>query len=127
MTQQSERDPAQESPVEIESISMTSLNKQEEGLSANEPTASRIPMSATESITEISADQQECTVSEEPKLQSDLVVEQNEDEPNLDKVGKGESGRQKWNDSIQALWCCTLCACCFNQWAACFEIISECV
>lgn len=112
MTQQIETNP-RESPA-LDSISITSLSQEE-------VTVSRNALSMGDII-----DEQESTVSEEPKLR-DFVMEQSEVEPNLDgKIGKGESGRQKWNDCVQALYCCTLCAVCFNQCAACFEIISEC-
>ena len=112
MTQQIERDDRKSSV--IESISTTSLPLVEVTVSRNE-------LSMCDII-----DQQENTVSEEPKLKG-FVVEQSEDEPNLDgKIGKGESKRQAWNDCVQALYCCTLCAVCFNQCTECFETISGC-
>lgn len=112
MTQQIETNP-RESPV-LDSISITSLPQEE-------VTVSRNALSMGDII-----DEQESTVSEEPKLRA-FVMAKSEDEPNLDgKIGKGESGRQTWNDCVQALYCCTLCAVCFNQCAACFEIISDC-
>ncbi len=53
------------------------------------------------------------------------------DEQNASKLPvqnlKGQSnGQSTCNKCIEAIYCCTLCANCFNTWCTCFQICANC-
>ena len=107
-----------------EAISMTSIS-QVSRVNIDELTTSKITLSMTsESVADFHYTDE--IIDHQPIQKSDFVMEHDENEEHLKgKIGKGESDtRQNINDGMQALWCCTMCAWCFNGCFACWSTIA---